>query len=87
MPQLPFDEDEFALWRDHPITRHVLDVFLGGEATRAKTYWLDAAWNGRLEPLFHAACRERVDLINQIAALSFEDLADDRQQSEPIPHQ
>jgi hypothetical protein len=71
---LNFDSDEFQAWRDHPITQAFM-AFLEDEATLTKSRWLNAAWDGSLNPIQHAAHRGGVEAINQILTLTWEDIS------------
>lgn len=71
---LKFDDGDFVAWREHPITRHVLDVFLQDGKIEAQKRSAELAWVMNLDPIQHACLRERYSVIEQIQTLKYEDL-------------
>jgi hypothetical protein len=72
---LPFDEEEFTVWRENPITSLIFDVILADEIQFAKDHYFKQAWDfANLDPVFRAGCRERAKLADQLITLEYEDI-------------
>jgi hypothetical protein len=71
---LPFDSEDFQVWRDHPITQAFF-AFLKREAQITQERWHAYAWEGGLDPVQHAAQRGGVQAIHQIVTLTWEDIS------------
>lgn len=68
-----FDTEDFQVWRDHPVTQAFF-AFLTKEAVTARENFVNAAWEGRFDPVQHAATRGAAEAINQIVTLTWEDI-------------
>lgn len=73
-----FDKDEFETWREHPITRKLMDELIPVWQKTAKTRSAALAWEGMLDPVTHACLRECVSRLEEIRTLTYEDFTDDR---------
>lgn len=73
---MKFTRDEFEAWREHPMTRLVLDQYVRDQLTLTRETHDDEAWNGRLDPEKHASLRERHETLEWIQELSFEELSE-----------
>jgi len=73
------DKDEFEVWRDHPVTQAFF-AFMRAEAEAAEHNWKANAWAGNrkyLDLTIHAEIAGRVDAINQILSLTWDDICHD----------
>jgi hypothetical protein len=84
-----FEADEFESWREHPITRHVLDVWMAARCADAQAASASAAWAGNLDSVHHACLREAHDRMQELRMLSYDDLIEDdddqKNENRPIP--
>lgn len=72
---LPFDDDEYFTWREHPITSYIFDTMLSDEIVEAENYWFNLAFNkGNLSPILRAECHSRVKLAQELIELNYMDL-------------
>jgi hypothetical protein len=71
---LHFDSEEFQVWRDHPVTQTFF-AFLAKEGAAAKANWAGAAWEGKLDPVQHAATHGACNAIHQILNITWEDIS------------
>ncbi len=68
------DEDEFAQWREHPITQAYFDR-VAAEGVRTKDAWHQLAWDaGNLSEREYAYHKGRVETLDYMASLGFVDL-------------
>lgn len=79
-----FEEDEFITWREHPITRHVLDILLEAKCAEARQLSASAAWSGNLDAVHHACLREAYERMQELRNLSYDDLKEDTDDSSDI---
>lgn len=71
---MPLSRDDFARWREDPVTRAVMSAFrlTVGDCERA---WKSASWdNGQANPLLLKELRTRADAYEAIEGLTFEGL-------------
>lgn len=71
---MTISRDDFARWRDDPVTRAVTRAF---RLTRddCEHAWKDASWNnGHANPLLLKELRTRADAYEAIADLTYEGL-------------
>jgi hypothetical protein len=73
-PVLPaISEDEFAVWKDDPVTQGVLET-LALMAAAQKQAWLAASWDGgNTNPVLLAELRTRADAFAAFAEGSYAD--------------
>ena len=65
---------DFEAWRELPMTRLVLDDFLGDEQAKTRSSHSVGAWNGPLNLEAHVAYRERYETLRFVRQTDFEDL-------------
>lgn len=72
---IPFEKDEWEVWRAHPLTQWLLDDFLEGEADEALNEFMRYAW-GRAgnDPAIHASLFERHKVLTELRLLDYEDI-------------
>lgn len=71
---MSIEKDEFTNWREHPVTRAYFER-IDAEAARTLTNWQQIAWDqGNLSEKEYAYHKSRVDTLEFMAALAFEDL-------------
>lgn len=71
---IPFDNDEWEAWREHPITSWLLDEYLAEQAYTAKETFIKFAWEkGGQSSVYHASLFERAKTINEIRELTYID--------------
>ncbi len=68
--------EDFEAWRTSPLTRLVLDRFLGEQMGLTRGTHQELGWEGLLDPERHAALRERYETLEWIQGLSFEELSE-----------
>lgn len=70
----PISAEEFAAWRDDPVTQVVLKAHADMvELQRAG--WMAASWDGGdCDPLLRAALKARADAYTAIAECTYEDI-------------
>lgn len=65
--------DEFARWRDDPVTQWVFAATAKG-ADENRDAWVQASWtNGVADPALLTELRTRADAYNALSATSYED--------------
>jgi hypothetical protein len=73
MPKPAVSAEEFAQWREDPVTQGVLGT-LGAMAETQKQGWLEASWEGEVaDPLLLKELRTRADAYLALAEGSYED--------------
>lgn len=72
---MKFEKDEWESWRENPITQWLLDEFLTREAIDTKNEFIAYAWGmAGNDPVKHAAYFERAKVLNDLIALTYEDI-------------
>lgn len=73
MAKPDISEDEFAQWRDDPVTVRVLAA-LAGMAEAQKQGWLTASWEGGAsDPMLLTELKTRADAYGALAEGSYAD--------------
>lgn len=71
---MTIDKDEFTVWREHPVTQAYFEK-IAEEVDRTRKSWEEQAWvKGDLSDRTHASHRERVDTLEYMRNLEFEDI-------------
>lgn len=72
---IPCEKDEWETWREHYITRWLLDTFLAGEAEATKQAFIDYAWGqAGNDPVKHASLYERHKVLNELININYDDI-------------
>lgn len=69
----PITEEDFAIWRESPVTRWVLDG-VAHVAAEQERIWKARAWGGQLDPIVHANCTARADAYDGLAKVTFDQI-------------
>lgn len=70
----PISAEEFAAWRDDPVTQVVLKAH-ADMAELQKTAWIAASWEGgNADPLALTALKVRAEAYSAISECSYEDI-------------
>jgi hypothetical protein len=70
----PISAEEFAAWRDDPVTQIVLKAHLE-MAEKQREGWAKASWDaGTVDPLLLTELKTRADAYRAIAECSYEDV-------------
>lgn len=68
------ERDDFANWREHPITRAYFDR-IEAEQARTRANWQQIAWDqGNLSEREYAYHKARAETLDYMASLAFEEL-------------
>jgi hypothetical protein len=71
---MSIEPDEFAAWREHPVTRAYFER-VAAEQARTFANWQQIAWEqGNLSEREYAYHKARAETLDYMASLVFEDL-------------
>ena len=74
---MKIEPEDFAAWRDNPITEIVFR-YLKKQAAACKDEWLAASWGaGNSDPLLLADLRAKEQMLTDLSELKYEDIADE----------
>lgn len=74
---MKFEADDFAIWKESPITQAVLK-FCSDHAEDAKQTWLNHSWDGMAcDERVLSALKARADMAEMIVDLTLEQLEDE----------
>lgn len=74
MSYIKIDPEDFSVWRESPMGEWFFKLVKMG-ADDARQAWIDASWNGgKVDPILHAALKERCNAYEQLLSISAMDL-------------